>query len=127
MILSCLFTAKTEARGWGVFTKKAIRKGTTLEVSPVVVMTQNEKELLDETRLHDYIFHWEGDQCCMALGLISVYNHSYTSNADYLQDFEQGVIEIVAVRDIQAGEEICINYNGEWDDPKPVWFEVMEP
>jgi SET domain-containing protein len=33
---------------------------------------------------------------------------------------------IQTVRDIEAGEEITINYNGDWNDPKPVWFEVID-
>ena len=31
-----------------------------------------------------------------------------------------------ALRDIAAGEEITVNYNGEPDDETPVGFEVVE-
>jgi len=27
------------------------------------------------------------------------------------------------VRDIKKNEEIFINYNGNWNDAKPVWFD----
>ena len=33
------------------------------------------------------------------------------------------ILEFVAVRDIQPGEEICVNYNLDPDDQTPVWWE----
>ncbi|MES1218627.1 MAG: SET domain-containing protein-lysine N-methyltransferase, partial [Bacteroidota bacterium] len=85
MNLPCLFIAPTSSMGRGVFTSENIEAGTVVEVSPVIVMSNEERKLLDQTRLHDYIFEWGGekDQCCMALGYISVYNHSYRSNCEY--------------------------------------------
>jgi len=35
------------------------------------------------------------------------------------------LMEITTVRDIEKGEELFINYNGSFDDAKPVWFEVQ--
>src|SRR5206468_1984464 len=103
--------------------------GLLIESSPVIVMPGFQKELLDQTRLHDYIFLWGTDSasCCVALGYLSLYNHSYTSNAEYEMDFSAETIRIRTVRAIREGEEICINYNGVWNDPKPVWFDVTEP
>ena len=37
---------------------------------------------------------------------------------------EKDVITVKAVSDIEAGEELFINYNGDWNDSKPVWFET---
>jgi SET domain-containing protein len=37
-------------------------------------------------------------------------------------DFASDIIFIKTVRDIEAGEEITINYNGDWNNPTPVWF-----
>ncbi len=64
------------------------------------------------------------DQCCMALGYIAVYNHSYHSNCEYEMDFETKSISITTVRSIRAGDELFINYNGDWDDQTPVWFDT---
>jgi SET domain-containing protein len=112
--------------GWGVFTSENIMEGEVIEVSPVVIMSKEERKLLDQTRLHDYIFEWGNDknQCCMALGYIPVYNHSYKSNCEYEMNFETGEIAIKAVHFIPAGAELFINYNGDWNDPKPLWFEA---
>jgi SET domain-containing protein len=38
--------------------------------------------------------------------------------------FKQHAINIIAVRDIEAGEELFINYNGTWNDEKKVWFDA---
>jgi SET domain-containing protein len=39
-------------------------------------------------------------------------------------NYTDKTISIKTVRDISAGEELTINYNGDWNDEKPVWFEV---
>jgi len=61
----------------------------------------------------------------MALGYIPVYNHSYTSNCEYFMDFSNQTIFIKTVRDISKGEELTINYNGDWNDTAKVWFDVL--
>jgi len=40
-------------------------------------------------------------------------------------DYEEGTISIKTVREINEGEELTINYNGNWDDATPVWFDVF--
>ena len=126
MILPFLFIAPAEKMGRGVFTSSSIETGTVVEVSPVIVMTGEDRKLLDKTLLHDYIFEWGGkkEQCCMALGYVPMYNHSYTSNCEYEMDFDNELISIKTVRLIKAGEELFINYNGDWNDSKPLWFEA---
>lgn len=131
MILSFLFIAPTTEMGRGVFTSEDIEPGTVVETSPVIVMSQDERKLLDKTLLHDYIFEWGGEKdhaigigCCMALGYAAVYNHSYLSNCEYEMDFEELQISIKTVRYIKAGEELFINYNGDWNDSKLLWFDA---
>lgn len=126
MILPFLFIAPTENMSRGVFTSAAIDAGTIVEISPVIVMSGEDRKLLDKTLLHDYIFEWGGkkDQCCMALGYVPMYNHSYKSNCEYEMDFDNDLISIKAVRYIKEGEELFINYNGDWNDSKPLWFEA---
>lgn len=127
MILPFLFAGPSENRGRGMFTSEDIAAGTRIEQSPVIVMSAEQRLLLDQTLLHDYIFEWGDarDQCCMALGYVPVYNHSYTSNCEYEMDYEAGLISVITVRDIKAGEELFINYNGDWNDNTPLWFDVI--
>ena len=113
--------------GYGVFTSEDIKANTIVEVSPVIVMKHSERKLLDQTLLHDYIFEW-GDrkrQCCMAMGYVPVYNHSYHSNCEYEMEFDKEIISVRAVRNIEKGEELFINYNGTFNNGKPLWFDAL--
>ena len=78
--------------------------------------------------MHDYIFEWgtSKDKCCVALGLVSMYNHSYKSNCEYFMDFDNDTISVKTVKDIKKGTELTINYNGDWNDPAKLWFEVSK-
>jgi SET domain-containing protein len=126
MIKQYLYLKKITTKGRGVFTKEKIDANMVIEKSPVIVMTAEDRVLLDKTLLHDYIFEWgiNKDKCCMALGLVPMYNHSYESNCEYFMDFEEETIQIKTIRVISKGEELTINYNGNWNDNKKVWFEV---
>ncbi len=126
MILPFIFIAPAADMGRGVFTSEPIAADTIIEISPVIVMTAEDRLYLDKTLLHDYIFEWGGKkkQCCMALGYIPIYNHSYKSNCEYEMDYENELIRIKTVRHIKAGEELFINYNGDWNDSKPLWFDA---
>jgi SET domain-containing protein len=126
MILPILFVAPAGSSDRGIFTAENIAEGTVVEESPVIVMTRQERILLDQTLLHDYIFEWGGqkDQCCMALGYVALYNHSYKSNCKYEMDFENRLIRIKTVRFVKEGEELFINYNGDWNNSKPLWFDA---
>ena len=126
MVFEGLYIEKSNGKGRGVFTKQDIPANTIIEISPVVVMSAEERILLDQTLLHDYIFEWGKDskQCCMALGYVPVYNHSYQSNCEYEMDFENEIIKIKTIRLIKEREELFINYNGDWNNGKKIWFEV---
>lgn len=110
-----------------MFTQEAIAVNTILEIAPVIVLTAAERLQLDQTRLHDYIFVWgeQGDQCAMALGYVPLYNHAAPSNCEYEMEWESELIRIRAVRDIEPGEELFINYQGDWNSRTPVWFEAQ--
>ncbi|WP_276134861.1 SET domain-containing protein-lysine N-methyltransferase [Polluticoccus soli] len=128
MILGSIYIDQSEGRGNGVFTSEDIAADTIVELSPVIVMTEKERKLLDQTLLHDYIFEWTPKgmvMCCMAQGYISVYNHSYESNCEYFMNYDDNTIMIRSVRHIEPGEELTINYNGDWNDDKTVWFETI--
>lgn len=129
MMLHCLEVRRTARMGWGVFTREAIHAETLVEESPVIVMDADARALLDRTPLHDYIFEWGEDRrlCCMAMGYLPIYNHATPSNCEYEMDFDRGVIAVKTVRDLAAGEQLFVNYNGDWDDARPVWFSELPP
>ena len=113
--------------GRGVFTSEKLKAGTVIEIAPVIVMSKQDRQLLDQTLLHEYIFEWgdNHDQVCMALVYVPIYNHSYKSNCEYEMDYDNELISIKTVRAIKKGEELYINYNGEWNDEKKLWFEAV--
>ncbi len=127
MMKPFLYIKKSANKGRAVFTKEKILANTIIEESPVIVMSKEERIYLDKTLLHDYIFEWGKvkDKCCVALGYIPIYNHSYKSNCEYYMDFEKETIQIKTVVTIEREEELTINYNGDWDDDKKVWFDVV--
>jgi len=126
MLKEYLTIRTTTNKGRGVFTTEAIEADSVIEIAPVIVMSKEDRVELDKTLLHDYIFEWGPDKttCCMALGLVPIYNHDYKSNCDYFMDFDEQYIIIKTVRAIKAGEELTINYNGDWDTEKKVWFDA---
>lgn len=123
---SYLYIASAGSKGRGVFTRRAIPADTVIESAPVIVMEPQYRPVLDQTPLHDYIFEWgpEKKQCAMALGMVPIYNHSYQSNCEYFMDFEAHTMMVKTVRPVEKGEELTINYNGDWNDETPVWFDA---
>jgi len=126
MILPILYIMETAHRGRGVFTTESIPAVTTIEIAPVIVLNQTERALVDTTLLHDYIFEWgiNEQEAAVALGYVSIYNHSADANCKYDMDFEHKTIQIQTIRAIAVDEELCINYNGDGVTDKPVWFEA---
>ncbi len=126
-LLEALFIARTKNKGRGVFTNTALKKNLIIEIAPVIVMPQKDRVYLDKTLMHDYIFEWGShqDQCCMALGYVPLYNHSYNSNCEYQMDFKNEIISVITVRPIRPGEELLINYNGDANSKKKLWFDIQ--
>lgn len=127
MIKPYLFIADSEGRGRGVYTREDISVDTVIEISPVLVMNGEERRILDLTLLHDYIFEWgeQRDQCCVGLGYLSLYNHRAPSNCEYFMEYDDDIMFVKTVRDIRAGEELTINYNGSSGNTDPVWFNAL--
>jgi len=122
-----LYIDQAEGKGRGVYTRAALPADEIIEIAPVIVLSAKDRTLLDQTLLHDYIFEWQpdgADLCCMALGYVPIYNHSPGSNCEYFMNYDEETISVKTMRNIRAGEELTINYNGDWDDERPVWFDL---
>ncbi|MGC8750938.1 SET domain-containing protein [Hydrotalea sp.] len=126
MILPCLTIAPSIKGGRGVFTTIHLKAGTVIEISPVLVLNKNERAMVEQTLLYNYIFEWgkTGKKAAIGLGYLSMYNHDYNANADYTMDFEHATMTIKTVRKIAKGEEIFINYNANPTDNTPIWFDA---
>ncbi len=128
MVINSLYVADSPEKGRGVFTDRFIEAETLVEIASVIVIPANQRVLIDDTILYDYYFNWseENDTTAIALGYASIYNHSYDPNCKYLTYYEDKKIEIIALRDIEAGEELTFNYNWDPKDRTPLWFKTIE-
>jgi uncharacterized protein len=116
--------AESGNKGRGVFAQKRFRAGELIERCPVILLNPAERDRIGSTILAMYCFCWgtDSEKMAIALGYGSIYNHSYEPNADFHRAVEDGAIDFVALRDIDRGEEITINYNGSPEDQSPIWF-----
>lgn len=119
-----VYLGVTEQKGRGVFARRKIPVGTTIETSPVLIIPAPQWHLVAQSVLYGYAFEWgwQGEDAALAMGYGSLYNHSYTPNARYRKRLEDVAIDFVALRDIEQAEEIVINYNGDPGNQEPLWF-----
>ncbi len=125
MLLNSLYIAPSPGKGKGVFTNEAIEAGTLIEIAPVLVLPEKDKEAIDGSHLYNYYFLWGDEQqhYAIALGYGSIYNHSYEPNCQYETYYEDETIHFITIRSVAVGEELCINYNWDVNDKTPVWFD----
>lgn len=119
-----LFITHSSLGGRGVFVGEDLPANSIIEICPVIILSEMDKEKVHETFLHDYYFLWGADekQAAIALGYGSLYNHSYSPNAQFIANIEEESITIESIAPIEAGSEITINYNGDVEDKTPLWF-----
>ena len=117
---------RAKGKGRGVYARVFIPAGTVFERAPLLVMAEKEALEGDHANvLPAYVFEYGKGKVALALGFGSLYNHSYSPNACY-EDVSGQMKNYIAIRDIQAGEEVTINYNGDSDSTEAVWFDVIE-
>lgn len=116
----------------GVIATRTIKKGEIIEKSPIILVPKKQWPALKQTVLWKYYYEWNKDNHCIALGIGSLVNHSYTPNAQYEHDFRNKVLRFEARKTIKAGEEIMVNYNyyphsKEPLEPELVDFNIHQP
>jgi SET domain-containing protein len=119
-----LYISEIPKKGRGVYTSMDIASGDTIEICPVIIIPKLQLPIIHKTILHDYYFLWgkHMEDCAIALGFGSLYNHEVHPNANFILDLENNTIDIVAIKNISAGSEITINYHGEPGDEGDLWF-----
>ena len=119
-------------KGKGVFAKKDINKGTIIDVAHVIPLPNKDYKEISKTILWNYCYIWEDPKHkseftnAISLSISQFINHSYDPNVRYIYDYNNNCMEFETLRDISAGEEILVNYNGLVDDKSPVWFKIEE-
>ena len=111
-------------KGRGVFASRAIAAGALIEAAPVIIVPPTQRSALDRTILHDYYFLWgghDGEACAaVALGFVSLCNHSRRPSARVRPNRAEGTLDLSAITPIAAGTEITIDYQC------PLWFEAQD-
>lgn len=121
-----VYVKRVKGKGRGVFALRSIAKGEVIEKVPILVVPLRFLTLgLWDPDLARFCFWRDRKNVAVCLGYGSIYNHSYRPNAEYLDGSGQTMI-FRAIRPIEAGEEITINYNGDPKDKDPVGFMVVE-
>ena len=116
---------RSPGKGRGVFARRDIKKGELIERAPVLFIPA--KSLvggLENKALGSYYYYWDEKTLAVSLGYGSLYNHSYKPNARYRH--EKRCLVYTALRTIEKGEEILINYNWKPDDMSKVNFIDVE-
>ena len=117
---------RVRGKGRGVFARESISKGSVIERVPLIELPVDDVfGGNQDTKLANYVFKWEKNTVVIALGYGSLYNHSFRPNARF---YNKGHLTQVfeAVRNIEAGEEITINYNGNPKDKTEMHFDVLD-
>lgn len=113
--------------GRGVIAGLDIQKDQIIEACPVLVLPKKDYPLAKQTILRNYYFLWSGKTAAICFGDRFYYNHSYEHNATYKKNINEMIIEFVAIKKINTGDEITVNYNyGNSDDKRDLWIEDIE-
>lgn len=108
-------------KGRGVYTTQPIPSGATIDTCPVLILSPGETAAhIARTSLHHYTYNWpllgasgrpSGTTQAIVFGLGSMFNHSARAqNVGWHRDLARQVVVYRALRDIAAGEELCISY-----------------
>ncbi|EON62765.1 hypothetical protein W97_01990 [Coniosporium apollinis CBS 100218] len=121
-------------KGRGVFASKDIPARTVIDTCPVLVLGIEENDTyVKHTVLYHYTYNWPSKDSdgkltntqAVILGLGSMFNHALDQNVGWERDVARSLVTYTALRDIKAGEELCISYGQrltfkDADAPEPV-------
>jgi len=110
-----IIVRESPIHGLGVFAKEVIGEGEMIEECPALLLPVPVGDLFLDyrfgypPRLEDPTYQ----QHALPLGYGCIYNHADDHNASWVIDERKKTFKFIALRDIEAGEEICTNYGGE--------------
>ena len=95
----------------GVSAARRFEAGTTIERAPVIIIPAHEAWILGRTGVAPYLEPWETSSGNMALpmGLGAIYRDDGEPNAKFVARPQETAIDIIALRDIEEGEDIIVS------------------
>jgi SET domain-containing protein len=102
-------------KGRGVVAIKNIKKDEIIEICPIIFISDKEVSFFEKEKSnlkYYYLIQTATNKFCIMLGYGSLYNHSFTPNADidYNVKNVENFLQFEAIKDIKAGEEIFFDY-----------------
>ena len=96
----------------GVFSSQKIEKGEVIDICPFISFPQSSKEKIPVFSNYAFCYprseNWTTH--ALVLGYGSYYNHSETPSVDWNTNEDDRTFIFFALRDIDEGEELFINY-----------------
>eukprot|EP00667_Euglena_gracilis_P020940 EG_transcript_22779 len=106
--------APSQIHGRGMFATKDFVEGEIVEVCPTLEVHHSCVGGI----LEDYVYYGDDkDDRVLVMGYGMMYNSIRNANLWYYRDDEKNFV-FVATRPIQKGEELFIDYGGEWWDTR---------
>lgn len=97
--------------GRGIMAERHFKDGDIIEETPVVIIDRQENHDINHCILNLYRFAWIGhDESCLALGIGSLFNHSFEHNVTYDSDPINKTMVFKAKGNIRKGQQLFINY-----------------
>lgn len=102
-------------KGRGLKAGMAMSAGEVVMTVPLLIFNERDSRLLGRTMMAHYVFHYQGEQTALALGLGSIFNHSGTYwNTDWrAHPTDPTLYEFFLLDDVAEGDELLINYGYE--------------
>jgi len=123
---SLLRVVPVPGKGRGVRAGRRLSCGEVVDAAPVVVIPSRQRRMVEQTVLAQFSFVWDDEtgSTAVALGRGSLFNHSYEPNVAAEKRIAARMIHFIALREIEPGEELTLNYHGDAGCRDPIWFEV---
>lgn len=98
-----------ETIGFGVFTNSKLNIGDVVETCYCLPFHPK------DTQYSNFLYTTNSNEDFLSLGFGSIYNHSETPNIKWnIVSVKYRIINFIAIRDIEIGEELTHNYGKKW-------------
>ena len=109
---------RTPNKGKAVVATRDFAAGQVVSSCPVIVLPSVEE--FPDTVLSNYYMYWDEACSAIACGYAQFLNHSCEPNVDVDRNYAAETMEVHALRDIRAGEELTYRYHCQpWFAPEP--------
>lgn len=95
----------SEVDGRGVYATRDFEVGEVVELWDALIVPKKDTPWIDKTELYSHYYAWSEGRAALALGLGSMYNHSYSPNCEYRVKLNVNKIEFKVLQAIKKGKK----------------------